>query len=95
MIREIFKEIKKDYDQYGEVFQMEYFDDWVDDTRVILNVEGNKLLVYIRNDIEELEVRFTMNIDFILKSSIEECIREYNECYYYAPNVYEGLFWES
>ena len=40
MIREIFKEIKKDYDQYGEVFQMEYFDDWVDDTRILLRSKG-------------------------------------------------------
>ena len=89
MIREIFKEIKKDYDQYGEVFQMEYFDDWVDDTRVILNVEGDKLLVYIRDDVEELEISFIMDIEFIIHSSIEECIKEYNEYYYYAPNVYE------
>ena len=88
-LREIFKEIKKDYERYGEVFQMEYFDDYINGTRYIFKVERDKLLVYIRDDMEELEVVFTMDIDFIIHSSIEQCIREYNECYYYAPNVYE------
>ena len=89
-LREIFKEMKKDYERYGEVFQMEYFDDYINGTRYIFKVERDKLLVYIRDDMEELEVVFTMDIEFILKSSIKECIREYNEYYYYAPNVYEG-----
>ena len=85
----IFKEIKKDYNQYGEVLQMEYFDDWLDDTRYIFKVEGDKLIVYIRDEVEELEISFIMDIDFIIDSSIEECIKEFNEYYYYAPNVYE------
>jgi hypothetical protein len=89
LIETIFKEIKKDYKQYGEVFQLEYFDDWVNDTRYIFKVEGDKLLVYIRDDVEELEISFIMDIDFIIDSSIEECIKEFNEYYYYAPNVYE------
>jgi len=89
IIKEIFKEIKKDYKKYGEVLQMEYFDDYVDSTRYIFRIEGDKLIVYIRNDIEELEVSFTMDIDFIIHSSIEQCIKEFNECYYYAPNIYE------
>ena len=88
-LREIFKEMKKDYERYGEVFQMEYFDDYINGTRYIFKVERDKLLVYIRDDMEELEVVFTMDIEFILNASIKECIREYNECYYYAPNVYE------
>ncbi len=87
--KEVFKAIKKDYKKYGEVLQMEYFDDWVDDTRYIFKVEGDKLIVYIRDDIEELELSFIMDIDFIIDSSIEDCIKQYNECYYYAPNVYE------
>jgi hypothetical protein len=86
----IFKEIKKDYERYEEVLQMEYFDDYIDDgTRYIFNIEGDKLLVYIRDDVEELEIMFTMDIEFILNSTINECIKEFNECYYYAPNVYE------
>ena len=89
IIKEIFKEIKKDYKKYGEVLQMEYFDDYVNGTRYIFRIEGDKLIVYIRNDIEELEVSFTMDIDFIIHSSIEQCIKEFNECYYYAPNIYE------
>jgi len=89
IIKEIFKEIKKDYKKYGEVLQMDYFDDYVNGTRYIFRIEGNKLIVYIRNDIEELEVSFTMDIDFIIHSSIEQCIKEFNECYYYAPNIYE------
>ena len=89
MIREIFKEIKNDYRTYGEVLQMEYFDDWIDDTRILFKVEGDRLLVWIRDDIEQLEIMFTMDIDFIIDSPIGECISEYNECYYYAPNVYE------
>jgi len=89
LVKEIFEEIKKDYEQYGEVLQMEYFDDWINDTRFIFKVEGDKLVIYIRNDIEELEVIFAMDIDFILNSSINECIKEYNEYYYYAPNIYE------
>jgi len=89
LIKEIFEEIKKDYKQYGEVLQMEYFDDYIDGTRYIFNIEQNKLVVYIRDDVEELEVVFTMDVDFIIHSSIEECIKEYNEYYYYAPNVYE------
>ena len=88
-LREIFEEMKKDYKQYGEVLQMEYFDDWVGEARTVFKVEGDKLLVYIRNDIEELELSFIMDIEFILHSSIEECIKEFNECYYYTPNVYE------
>lgn len=87
--KEVFKEIKNDYKTYGEVLQMEYFDDYVDGTRYIFHIEGDKLLVYIRDDIEELEICFTMDIDFILKSSLEQCIKEYNEYYYYAPNIYE------
>ena len=89
LIKEIFEEIKNDYKTYGEVLQMEYFDDWLDDTRVVFKVEGDKLIIYIRDDIEQLEVIFTMDIEFILKSSIEDCIKQYNECYYYAPNIYE------
>ena len=89
LVKMIFKEIKNDYKQYGEALQMEYFDDWLDNTRYIFEVEGDKLLIYIRNDIEELELMFTMDIDFIIDSPIGECISEYNECYYYAPNVYE------
>lgn len=88
--KEVFKEMKKDYKQYGEVLQMEYFDDYVDGARYIFHVEGDKLLIYIRDDVEELEVVFTMDIDLIIDSSIEECIKEYNEYYYYAPNVYEN-----
>ncbi len=88
-IKEIFEEIKKDYKKYGEVLQMEYFDDYVDSTRYIFGIEGNNLLVYIRDDVEEIEVGFIMNIDFILKSSINECIKAFNEYYYYAPNIYE------
>ena len=88
-IKEIFKEIKKDYKQYGEVFQMGYFDDWINDTRYIFKVEGDKLLIYIRDDIEELEISFIMDIDFIIDSSINECIRAYNEYYFYAPDVFE------
>lgn len=87
--KEIFEAIKKDYERYGEVFQLTYFDDYINGTRFIFKVEGDKLLIYIRDDIEELEIMFTMDIEFILKSSINECIKEYNECYYYAPNVYE------
>ena len=89
LLEEIFREIKKDYKTYGEVLEVEYFDDWVGDTRFIFRVEGDKLLVYVRNDIEELEICFTMDIEFIIHSTIRECIREYNEYYYYAPNVYE------
>jgi len=88
-IKEIFKEIKNDYDQYGEVLQMEYFDDWVDDTRYIFRIEGDKLLIYIRDDVEQLEIMFTMDIEFILKSSINECIKTFNQYYYYAPNFYQ------
>ena len=87
--KEVFKEMKKDYKKYGEVLQMEYFDDWINDTRYIFKVEGDKLIVYIRDDVEELELRFIMDIDFILDSTIEECIKEFNEYYYYAANVYE------
>lgn len=89
LIKEIFEEIKKDYEQYGEVLQMEYFDDYVDGTRYIFRIERDKLIVYIRDDIEELEIIFTMDIEFILKSSINKCIKTYNEYYYYAPNVYK------
>ena len=89
IIKEIFEEIKNDYKRYGEVLQMEYFDDWVDDSRVIFRVEGDNLIVYIRDDIEEFEIMFTMDIEFIIKSTVEDCIKEYNKCYYYAPNVYE------
>ena len=89
LVKMIFKEIKKDYNQYGEVWQMEYFDDYVNGTRYIFRIEGDKLLVYIRDDAEELEISFIMDIDFIIDSSIEECIKEFNEYYYYAPNVYE------
>jgi len=89
LVKEIFEEIKNDYKKYGEILEMEYFDDWINDTRFIFKVEGDKLLVYIRNDIEELEIIFTMDIEFIIHSSLEECIKEFNEYYYYAPNVYE------
>ena len=88
--KEVFKEIKKDYKEYGEVLQMEYFDDYIDGIRYVFRVEWDKLLIYIRDDAEELKICFTMDIDFILKSSIEECIKEFNECYYYAPNIYES-----
>ena len=88
-VKEIFRELKNDYKRYGEVLQMEYFDDWINDTRFIFEVEGDKLLIYIRDDVEELEVAFTMDIEFILHFPIEECIKEFNEYYYYAPNVYE------
>lgn len=87
--KEIFKEIKNDYKKYGDVLQMEYFDDYINGTRYIFNVEGDKLLIYIRDDVEEIEVSFTMDIDFILNSSLEECIKEFNQYYYYAPNTYE------
>lgn len=89
LIKEIFEEIKNDYEQYGEVLQMEYFDDWVDDTRYIFRIEGDKLIVYIRDDVEELEIMFTMDIEFILNSAINECIKKFNEYCYYAPNVYQ------
>lgn len=89
LVKEIFEEIKKDYKQYDEVVQMEYFDDWVDDTRFMFKVEGDKLLVWIKDDIEQLEICFAIDIEFILNSTIEECIKEFNEYYYYAPNVYE------
>lgn len=89
-LRKIFQEMKNDYKHYGEVLQMEYFDDYVNNTRYIFKVEGDKLLVYIRDDIEELEVVFTMDIEFILNSTLNECIKEYNEYCYYAPNVYES-----
>ena len=89
LVKKIFEEIKKDYEQYEEVLQMEYFDDYVNGTRYIFRIEQDKLVAYIRDDVEELETCFTMDIDFIIHSSIEECIKEYNECYYYAPNVYE------
>lgn len=89
LVEEIFKEIKNDYKTYGEVLQIEYFDDWLNDTRVIFKVEGDKLLIYVRNDIEELEVVFAMDIEFIVNSSLEECMKEFNEYYYYAPNIYE------
>ena len=87
-LKEIFEAIKKDYERYGEVFQLEYFDGYINDTWVVFKVEGDKLLVWIRDDIEELEIIFTMDIEFIIHSTTEECIREYNEYYYYAPNVY-------
>ena len=87
--KEVFKEIKKDYEHYGEVLQVEYFDDYVDGIRYIFKVEGDKLIVYIRDDVEEIEVRFIMDINFIIDSSVEECIKLFNEYYYYAPNVYE------
>ena len=87
-IKEIFEEIKNDYEQYGEVLQMEYLDDWINETRIIFKVEGDKLIIYIRDDVEQLELIFTMNIEFILNSTIEDCIKQYNECYYYAPNIY-------
>ncbi len=87
--KEVFKTIKKDYKKYGEVLQMEYFDDWVDDTRFMFKVEGDNLLIWIKNDVEELELCFMMDIDFIIHSSINECIKTFNEYYYYAPNVYE------
>lgn len=90
--KEVFKTIKKDYKTYGEILQMEYLDDWINDARLIFKVEGDKLLVYIRDDIEQLELIFTMNINFILNSTIEDCIKEYNKCYYYAPNLYEDYF---
>ena len=90
VVKEVFKEIKKDYEHYGEVLQMEYFDDWVNNTRFIFKVEGDKLLVCIRDDIEQLEIIFTMDIDFIIHSPINECIKEFNEYYYYAPNIYEN-----
>jgi hypothetical protein len=89
-LREIFEEMKNDYEKYGEVLQMEYFDDYVDGTRYIFHIEGDKLLVYIRDDIEELEISFIIDIEFILNSTINECIKEFNECYYYAPNVCES-----
>ena len=88
LVKEIFQEIENDYEEYGEVLQMEYLDDWVDNSRVIFKVEGNKLIVYIRDDMEEFEIIFTMDIDFIIYSTIEECIKQFNEHYYYAPNVY-------
>lgn len=87
--KEVFKTIKKDYKKYGEVLQMEYFDDYVDSRRYIFSIEGDKLIVYIRDDVEELELMFTMDIEFILNSTIEDCIKQYNEYCYYAPNVYE------
>lgn len=89
IIKEIFKEIKNDYKTYGEVLQVEYFDDYINDTLFIFKVEEDKLLVYIRDDMEELEIMFTMDIDFIIHSPLKECIKEFNEYYYYAPNVYE------
>ena len=88
-LKEIFKEIKNDYEEYGEVFQMEYFDDYINGTRYIFRVEGDKLIIYLRNDIEEIEVIFTMDINFILESSINECIKTFNKYCYYAPNIYE------
>ena len=87
-IKEIFEEIKNDYEEYGEVFQMEYFDDYINGTRYIFRVEGDKLIIYIRDDVEQLELIFTMDIDFIIRSSIEDCIKQYNEYCYYAPNIY-------
>ena len=87
--KEVFEEMKKDYKKYGEVLKIDYFDDYIDGTRYIFHIEGDKLIVYIRDDIEELELCFTMDINLIIDSSIEECIKEYNECYYYAPNVFE------
>jgi len=89
LIKEIFEEIKNDYKQYGEVLQIEYFDDYVDGTRYIFRIEGNNLLVYIMDNVEELEIMFTMDIEFILNSTINESIKKFNEYYYYAPNVYE------
>ena len=89
LVEEIFEEMKKDYKKYGAVLQVEYFDDYIDGSRYTFKIEGDKLIVYIRDDIEELEVCFAMDIDFIVNSSIEECIKEYNEYYYYAPNIYE------
>ena len=89
LVKEIFQEIKNDYEQYGEVLQMEYFDDWVDDTRVVFKIEGDKLIIYIKDDIEQLELIFTMDIEFILNSTIKDCIKQYNEYYYYASNIYQ------
>lgn len=89
LLKEIFEEIKNDYKTYGEVFQMEYFDDWIGETRAIFKVEGDKLIIYIRDDVEQLEIMFTMDIEFILNSTIEDCIKQYNEYCYYAPNIYE------
>lgn len=89
LIKEIFEEIKNDYEHYGEVLEIEYFDDYIDGARCIFRVERNKLIVYIRDDMEQFEIMFTMDIKFILKSSIEDCIKQYNEYYYYAPNIYE------
>ena len=89
LVSKIFEAIKKDYKRYGEVFQLEYFDDWIGETRTIFKVEGDKLIIYIRDDIEQIELMFTMDIEFILNSTIEDCIKQYNEYYYYAPNVYE------
>ncbi len=88
LIKEIFEEIKNDYKTYGEVLQIEYFDDYIDGTRYIFNIEGDKLLIYIRDDVEQLEIMFTMDVEFILYNTIEDCIKQYNEYYYYAPNVY-------
>jgi len=89
LVKEIFEEMKKDYKKYGEVLKIDYFDDYIDGTRYIFKVEGDKLIVYIKDDVEEIEVSFIMGIDFIIDSSIEKCIKEFNEYYYYAPNVYE------
>lgn len=89
LVKEILQEIKNDYEQYGEVLQMEYFDDYVDGARYIFSIEGDKLIVYIRDDVEQFEIMFTMDIEFILNSSINECIKIFNEYYYYAPNIYE------
>ena len=87
--KEVFEEMKKDYKKYGEVLKIDYFDDYIDGTRYIFKVEGDKLIVYIKDDVEEIEVSFIMDIDFIIHFSLEECIKEFNEYYYYAPNVYE------
>lgn len=89
VVKEIFEEMKDDYKRYGEVLQIEYFDNWVGDTRFIFRVERDKLVVNIRDDIEEVELRFIMDIDFIIHSPLKECIKEYYEFYYYASNVYE------
>ena len=88
-IAEIFKTIKDDYKKYGEVLQIEYFDDWVGDDRYIFMVDGDNLVICIRNDIEKFEIGFTMEINPIVNSRIETSIKLFNEHYYYSPNVYE------
>lgn len=89
LIAEIFKTIKDDYKKYGEVLQIEYFDDWINDTRFTFIIEGDNLVICIRNDIEKFEIGFLMEIEYILNFSIEDCIKTYNEYCYYSPNVYE------